>query len=300
MKIGSLFKVEGLVTVVTGGASGIGHALGEAMATNGARVTLLDNNKAALTAAAEDLTSRVKAIGPTLTRNVPQAEHSGLSHQQGRGDDRSVFGAVVDVTDKASLARTFNAIAEREGRIDVVFANAGISGGPGFLGTDGQREPSRAIENISDDLWDRVIETNLSSIFKTIQVAVPHLKRAGGGRIIVTSSISAIKTENYVGAAYVASKAGVAQLVRQAAIELAAYNIQVNAIAPGPCITNIGGGRLHERAAQEFFARLHPNHRMATPEDMQGAALYLASPASRHVNGASIVIDGGFSLGIAD
>jgi NAD(P)-dependent dehydrogenase (short-subunit alcohol dehydrogenase family) len=112
--------------------------------------------------------------------------------------------------------------------------------------------------------------------------------------------VSAIKTENYVGASYVASKAGVAQLVRQAAIELAKHNIQVNAIAPGPCVTNIGGGRLHDKAAQEFFAKLHPNHRMATPADMQGAALYLASPASRHVNGAAIVIDGGFSLGVAD
>ena len=272
MRVADLFKVDGLVVVVTGGASGIGYALAEAMATNGAHVTLLDNNKETLTGAIEKL----------------------------KHDRTSAMSDIADVTDKASLMRAFDAIAEREGRIDVVFANAGISGGPGFLGTDGKREPSRAIENISEELWSRVIETNLSSIFKTIQVAVPHLKRSGGGRIIVTSSVSATKTENYVGAAYVASKAGVAQLVRQAAIELAAHNIQVNAISPGPCITNIGGGRLHDKAAQEFFARLHPNHRMATPEDMQGAALFLASPASNHLNGASIVVDGGLSLGVAD
>jgi NAD(P)-dependent dehydrogenase (short-subunit alcohol dehydrogenase family) len=88
--------------------------------------------------------------------------------------------------------------------------------------------------------------------------------------------------------------------VRQAAIELAAYKIHINAIAPGPCVTNIGGGRLQEKSAQEFFATLHPDHRMATPQDMQGAALYLASPASSHVTGAHIVIDGGFTLGVAD
>jgi NAD(P)-dependent dehydrogenase (short-subunit alcohol dehydrogenase family) len=65
-------------------------------------------------------------------------------------------------------------------------------------------------------------------------------------------------------------------------------------------VTNIGGGRLQDKATQEFFASKHPNHRMATPEDMQGAALYLASPASGHVNGAHILIDGGFTLGVAD
>ncbi len=86
----------------------------------------------------------------------------------------------------------------------------------------------------------------------------------------------------------------------KAAFELANYKIQVNALAPGPCVTNIGGGRLQDKAAQDFFGSQHPSQRMATPEDMQGAALYLASPASRHVNGAHILIDGGFTLGTAD
>lgn len=272
MRVADLFKVEGLVTIVTGGASGIGYALAEAMAENGAIVTILDRDAASLSRAVE----RIKAGGA------------------------QAFAEIADVTDKAQLARVFDAVAARHGHIDVVFANAGISGGPGFLNTENKRDAARDIENFSEELWGRVIETNLSSIFKTIQVAVPHLKRNGGGRIVVTSSVSAIKTENYVSAAYVASKAGVAQLVKQSAIELATYNIQVNAIAPGPCVTNIGGGRLHDETFQRFFATLHPNHRMANPEDMQGAALYLASPASQHVNGASIVIDGGFSLGVAD
>ena len=86
-----------------------------------------------------------------------------------------------------------------------------------------------------------------------MQIA-PHMKDSGG-RIVVTSSVSAIKLEQFVGTVYVASKAGVAQLVRQAAFELAKYKIQVNAIAPGPCVTNIGGGRLQDKAAQDFFAQ---------------------------------------------
>lgn len=272
MKSSDLFSVRGFVTIVTGGASGIGYAYAEVMAENGAIVTVIDRDANALA----PVVAKLKALGS------------------------EAHGEVADVTDKAALERAFDAVAKRHGRIDVVFANAGISGGPGFLNPQNERDPSRAIEALPDDLWDRVMATNLKSCFHTIQIAARHMKKSGGGRIVVTSSCSAEKIEQYVGTIYVTSKAGVAQLVRQAAIELARYDIRVNAIAPGPCITNIGGGRLQDKAAQDFFATLHPNHRMALPEDMQGAALYLASNASRHVNGAHILIDGGFSLGVAD
>lgn len=272
MKAHDLFAVDGLATVVTGGASGIGYACAEVMADNGAIVTIVDRDP-------EGLKSAVAKL------NAAGAE---------------AFGAIADVTDKADLTRAFDAVAKRHGHIDVVFANAGISGGPGFLNAQHARDPQRTIEALPDDLWNRVIATNLTSVFHTIQIAAQCMKQGRGGRIVVTSSISATKTEAFVGTAYVASKAGVAQLVRQTALELAAYNIRVNAIAPGPCVTNIGGGRLQDKATQEFFAQQHPMHRMATPQDMQGAALYLASPASNHVTGIHIVIDGGITLGAAD
>jgi NAD(P)-dependent dehydrogenase (short-subunit alcohol dehydrogenase family) len=112
--------------------------------------------------------------------------------------------------------------------------------------------------------------------------------------------VSAFKLEQFVGTVYVASKAGVAQLLRQAAFELAKYKINVNALAPGPCVTNIGGGRLQDKTAQDFFGTQHPSGRMAVPDDMQGAAIYLASKASDHVTGEHILIDGGFSFGVAD
>jgi NAD(P)-dependent dehydrogenase (short-subunit alcohol dehydrogenase family) len=261
-----------MVTVITGGASGIGYAYAEVMADNGAIVTVVDRDASAL----PPVVDKLKKFGA------------------------QAFGEVADVTDKAALARAFEAVAKRHGRIDVVFANAGISGGPGFLNPQGERDDARAFEALPDDLWDRVMATNLKSCFHTIQLAARQMKKQGSGRIVVTSSCSAEKIEQYVGAIYVTSKAGVAQMVRQAAIELARYNIRVNAIAPGPCITNIGGGRLQDKSAQDFFGKLHPNHRMALPEDMQGAALYLASNASRHVNGAHITIDGGITLGTAD
>jgi NAD(P)-dependent dehydrogenase (short-subunit alcohol dehydrogenase family) len=272
MKIEDLFSVRERVVLITGGASGIGLAYAEALATNGARVVIADIN-------AETLSQAVS----TLTANGGE-----------------VHGETLDVTSKPDLERVMAAVVARFGRIDVVFANAGISGGPGFLSADGTRHPDRALESIPEDLWDRVLKTNLTSVFKTVQAVVPQMKKQNGGRIIVTSSISATKTEIYVGAAYVASKAGVAQFIRQAALELAKFNIRVNAIAPGPVITNIGGGRLKEAEARRPFEKVCPLHEVASPDDLKGAALYLASPASRFVTGAQIVVDGGVTLGEAD
>ena len=272
MKIDRLFSVQGLSVLITGGASGIGFAYAQALAENGARLMIADINQEALDHAVTALT----ALGA------------------------EVAGERVDVTKREDLDRAVANTVVHYGRIDGVFANAGISGGPGFLGPDRTRKPERALEFIPDELWTRVIETNLTSVFRTVQAIVPQMKRQGGGRIIVTSSISATKAEIYVGSAYVASKAGVAQFVRQAAIELAKFNILVNAIAPGPVITNIGGGRLKESEARKPFEIACPLHEVASPDDLKGAAIYLASPASRFVTGAQIVVDGGVTLGEAD
>lgn len=272
MKIAELFDVSELATVVTGAASGIGFACAEAMSDNGARVTLIDANASALDEAVAKL--------------------------QARGND--VRGVVADVTDRAALHRTIDEAAGGYGRLDVVFANAGMSGGPGFLNQDRTRNPARTIESMPPELIDRLLEVNFKSVFTTIQAAVPHMKRTGGGRIIVTSTISTIRAEIFVGMPYVMSKAGLMQLVRQAALELAAHDIRVNAMAPGPFITNIGNGRLQDAATQEFFGRQTPMGRMGRPDDIQGLALFLASAASRYITGEQIVIDGGTTLGSAD
>jgi NAD(P)-dependent dehydrogenase (short-subunit alcohol dehydrogenase family) len=271
LKTADLFSVAGLTTVITGGASGIGRACAEAMADNGGRVTLLDANKDALAEAVAAL----KASG-------------------------DVRGAVVDVTDRKALSSAFDEAASHYGKLDVVFANAGISGGPGFLNQDRSRNPARAIEEIDPELVDRLIEVNYKSVFTTIQASARHMKKTGGGCIVVTSTISTFHAEVFVGVPYVVSKAGLRQLVRQSAIELAAYNIRVNAMAPGPFVTNIGGGRLQNPETQEFFARMTPMRRMGRPQDIQGLALFLASPASAYITGEQIVIDGGTTLGVAD
>ncbi len=272
MRIESLFDVAGLNVAVTGAASGIGYGYAAALADNGACVTLIDIDRSALDDAVNKL------------------------HAQG-GD---VHAECADVTDEDSLRRALDAATARRGRLDVVFANAGISGGPGFLRSDGSRNPDTAIERQSPALWDKVLATNLTSVFRTIRLVTPQMKRQGGGRIIVTSSVSVLKAEAYVSTVYVASKAALLQLVRQSALELARYGILVNAIAPGPVVTNIGGGRLKDAATRVPFEAACPLHRLATPDDLQGAALFLASRASGYVTGTQILIDGGASLGLAD
>ena len=272
MKLEELYRVADLVTVVTGGASGMGLAMAETMAENGANVTLFDLDGEAAERAAALL----------------------------RGRGYAVSAARVDVTDAAALEQAFAAVVARTGRLDVLFANAGISGGPGFLDFDRQRNVPAALEAIDPAFFDRVVSMNLGSIFRTIRAAVPHLKASGGGKIVVTSSISATRVETFVGTSYVASKAGVAQLVRQLAFELAAFGINVNAIAPGPMVTNIAGGRLQNPEVQAAIGRDIPMHRIGVPQDVIGAGLFLASPAARYVTGAEILIDGGITLGIAD
>jgi NAD(P)-dependent dehydrogenase (short-subunit alcohol dehydrogenase family) len=276
VKIAELFGVEGYGVVVTGGASGLGLGFTEALAMNGARVTMLDIDAKRI--AAE--TGRLRAAG------------------------FDVRGTVVDVCDHAALDQAVDEAAAAYGRLDVVFANAGIDSGPGFIGNwvgaDRPRNPAGALESYSDERWNRVIEVNLNGVFATLRAAARHMRPRKSGRIIVTTSLAALKTEAVIGAAYMAAKAGAAHLMRNVALELAADNITVNAIAPGFFITNIGGGHAHNPQTQQAVARSIPMHRVGFPADIAGLALFLASPASAYLTGQQIVIDGGWGLGEVD
>ena len=260
-----MFDVRGKSVIVTGGASGIGRAYSEVMADHGARVCIFDVN--------------AKDLEVVVTEMVSSG-----------GD---VWGQALDVADRARMAAAFDAVANRHGRIDVVFANAGIDAGPGFLSTEGQRIPEGAIDVLDDHHWDRVIEINLSSVYTTVKHAARHMKGTGGGRIIVTSSIAAQINEAIVGTPYMPAKAGVDHFVRQMAMELGAYGILVNCISPGPFMTNIAGGRLKIPADRRAFEAQSLIGRIGDTEDIKGLALYLASPCSSYVTGSQIVIDGG-------
>jgi NAD(P)-dependent dehydrogenase (short-subunit alcohol dehydrogenase family) len=275
-KISELFNVAGFGAVVTGGASGIGLGLTEALAANGARVTLLDIHPQRI----ETETNRLREAG------------------------LDVRGKTVDVTDHKALDAAVDDAAREYGRLDVVCANAGIDSGAGFVGSwvgsERQRVPEGALENYSDERWNRVIDINLNGVFATVRAAARHMKPRKSGRIIITTSLAATHVEGAIGSAYMAAKAGASHFMRCAALELAAYNITVNAIAPGFIVTNIGGGHAHNPEMQKAVGKVIPMHRVGFPEDLQGLALFFASPASGYITGQEVIIDGGWGLGAAD
>ena len=276
MKIADLFKVEGYGVIVTGGASGMGLGYAEALAANGARVTIFDVD--------------------------PQRVETETKRLHGLGLD--VAGLRIDVTDHRALDDAFDAVVRTYGRLDVVFANAGIDPGVGFVGewvgTERVRVAAGALENYADERWNKVIDINLNGIFATVRAAVRHMKPRKSGHIILTTSLAATRVEPAIGAAYMTAKAGAAHFMHCVALEMAAHGITVNAIAPGIFVTNIGGGHAKNPVAQEKFAKMIPMHRVGFPDDAKGLALFLASPASDYVTGQEIVIDGGVGLGTID
>ncbi len=262
MKAAELFDVSGKVTFVTGAAMGIGFGLAEVMADNGAHVVLSDMD------------------GPALEAAVARLKDRNLS----------VEGVVLDVGETEKLHATIDKIVADHGRIDVVFANAGASAGPGFAFGMGY------LHTVERATWDRVIEINLTSVFETVRAASKHMKNQKDGRIVAISSIAGLKSEEMVGYAYGASKAGVINLVRHAARELAEYNILVNAICPGAFMTNIAGGRLKIPEVREQFAAMSLLKRVADVDELKGLALYLASPAGSFMTGVAIPLDGGATV----
>jgi NAD(P)-dependent dehydrogenase (short-subunit alcohol dehydrogenase family) len=276
MNVLSRFDVSGFGVIVTGGASGLGLAYGEVLAAHGARVTLIDVD--------------AEALGAHTDRLV--------------GDGLDVRGAVADVTDHAALDRAIDEAAEHYGRLDVAFANAGIDPGVGFVGAwaggSRPRVEEGAIEHYADERWNRVIDINLNGIFATVRAATRHMRPRRSGRIIITTSLAATTVEGAIGSAYLAAKAGARHFMHAVALELAAYGITANAIAPGFFVTNIGGGHAHNPEVQAVMSKDIPMHRVGRPDDIKALALFLASPASEYITGQEIVIDGGWGLGVAD
>lgn len=259
-----LFDVAGRAYVVTGAASGLGLAISEALAANGARVLLVDRDAARL----DEVASRWGA---------------------------ETTSSAVDVADAGALQYAVDAFVGDNGRVDGLFANAGISGGAGF-GTAAGAVTGR-LQDQDASHWNRVLQINLLGVLNSLQAVVPAMKRMRRGSIVVTASIAGMQAESFVSYSYAAAKAAVIQLVRQSALELAPFGIRVNAISPGYVRTGIGGGRLYDAAVEADLARRIPLGRLGAPHELQGVALLLASDASSYVTGSLIPIDGGALLG---
>jgi NAD(P)-dependent dehydrogenase (short-subunit alcohol dehydrogenase family) len=256
--------LDGRTALITGAASGLGAETARVFAEQGARVVLCDV---------------VDDEGEAVAQSIRDAG----------GDARFVH---VDVQQRDSIDAAV-ALAEQElGGLNAVVANAGILGEASF-------RPSDAV---TDEQWARVIDVNLSGVFRTFRAAIPALRRSGGGAMSATSSIAGVFGVRYR-LAYTATKGGINAIVRGLAAELGPERIRVNAVAPGSMGTNIGRSLGRERSetttdrpGDTFKAAFRPWEGRSAVRDVANVHLFLCSDLSLYVNGETIVADGGFSI----
>jgi NAD(P)-dependent dehydrogenase (short-subunit alcohol dehydrogenase family) len=209
-----------------------------------------------------------------------EGEASAQDVRAAGGDAVFVRADVTSLDDVRALVR---AAVEGWGRLDVMFNNVGVAIG----GSAGEM-------NEAD--WNRVLDVNLSGVWRGMRVAIPEMLRSGGGSIVNASSV-----QGHVGfagwAGYAASKGGVDALTRQAAVEYAPKGIRINAVVPGTILTAMNEGILREVDDPEALLRaweaMHPIGRIGTPEEVAAAVVFLASDESSFVTGESLRVDGG-------
>jgi len=254
----SRFSLRGKVAIVTGGGRGIGKAIAQGFAQAGARVAITSRKMNELEATAAE----VKGFGGEA---FPVQSHLGKME-----DINKMVGTVT----------------ERFGRIDILVNNAGTSPAMG------------SVLDSEERLWDTVINLNLKGLYFVSQAVARIMKKQGHGKIINIASIDGFKPEPGV-SIYSVSKAGVRMVTRAFALELAPFNIQVNAIAPGPISTKMLDSHWFHlppeeaKKQKEAMAQMTPMGRIGEPDEIAGAAIYLASDASSYTTGTEIVIDGG-------
>jgi NAD(P)-dependent dehydrogenase (short-subunit alcohol dehydrogenase family) len=257
-----LFDVRGQVALVTGGASGLGYAFSSVLADTGANVIIADWDANTLKAAVSDLSA-------------------------GGG---KVSGIQLDVSDAAAVRTAVDGIVATHGKIDIAFANAGVARGrPPML-------PEGWLDDMSMTDYHALIDINLHGVVHTVQAAARHMKRARSGSIVTTASTAGLRNDPYTPYSYTIAKAGVVNFTRQAAHDLARWGVRVNAIAPGPFKTHLGGKEPTSAAADEMWSAVVPLGRMGNPSEIRGLALLLASPAGSFMTGGVYPIDGGALL----
>lgn len=254
--------LSGKAALVTGAASGIGRGAALRFSEEGAKVVLAD-----------------------------------LQDEDGRKLEQEIIkngGEAVyvhcDVSLPDDVKRAVETAKQQFGQLNIVYANAGING------------VWTPIEELQPDEWDKTLDINLKGTYLTVHFAIPHLRAAGGGSILITSSVNGNRTFSNAGAsAYSTSKAGQVAFGRMAALELGRYNIRVNTICPGAIHTNIEVQTI-KRDTEEVEVKADIdnseflNAGQGGPQDVADVCLFLASDLSRHVTGVEIYVDGGASL----
>jgi NAD(P)-dependent dehydrogenase (short-subunit alcohol dehydrogenase family) len=252
--------LSGKVALVSGAARGIGRAIADRFAAEGARVVYAD---------------------------IDSAEAGRVAAASGQ------TAITLDVTDEAAIDAAFAAVVAREGRLDILVNNAGIGTGP---------EARVDIDQVQTAQWNEVVQTDLTGVFLMSRAgAAAMIRTQSAGRIInITSVVGLVPLR--LQSAYVAAKAGVANLTKSMALELAKHGILVNAIAPGSTETETWRTWIDDAssAQQALYGRLlsHiPLGRAAKPSEIAHAALFLAAPASSYITGHVLTVDGGWTAG---
>jgi NAD(P)-dependent dehydrogenase (short-subunit alcohol dehydrogenase family) len=245
-------KLDGKVAVVTGGNSGIGLATAKRFAAEGAHVFITGRRQAELDRAAAE-------IGP------------------------NAIAVRADSSDLSDLDRVYELVKDKAGRIDILFANAGVG-------------EFAALGEITEDHYDKIFDINVKGVLFTVQKAMP-LFRDGGSIILNASVVASMGTPAF--SVYSATKAAVRNFARSWILELAGRGIRVNAVSPGPIATpGLDGLGKTEEQSRQFQAGMIagiPLGRLGTPDEVAKAVVFLASDDSSFVNGSELFVDGGFA-----
>jgi NAD(P)-dependent dehydrogenase (short-subunit alcohol dehydrogenase family) len=209
-----------------------------------------------------------------LDLDPDEARHAAA----GLGPDH--LGLGCDVTRRADCQAAVEQVVAHYGGIDVLVNNAGVT-------------QKRGVMEISDEDYERVLDTNLRGVLYMSQAVIPHLKARGGGSITCISSLSALQGGGVFGGShYCAAKAGILGLVRAMALELGPDKVRANGVAPGLILTDFSRGGTSDEYKHEK-ARSFPLRRVGRPDDVAGACLYLASELAAYVTGVTLDVNGG-------
>ncbi len=249
------FRLDGAVAVVTGGSRGIGRAAAEALAAAGARIIIADRDEPAAAAAAEAMSA----------------------------DGTPAQAIAVDISREDQVEALFAEVLRREGRLDVLVNNAGAA----------IRKPATELP-LQD--WDKVVAVNMTGTFLCARAAARHMIAAGrGGAIVNVASIMGLSGGGlYPNISYQTTKGAIVNMTRALAVEWAPQNIRVNAVAPTYVRTEFIAPILANPELVAKIEAMTPLRRLAEPEEVAAAILFLASPAAAMITGHTLPVDGGF------
>jgi NAD(P)-dependent dehydrogenase (short-subunit alcohol dehydrogenase family) len=246
-----MFDLTGRVALVTGGSKGLGKAMARGFAEAGANVIISSRHEAELKVAAAEIAAGTKA---------------------------KVVYFVADMTNRDDVRKLADNALAAMGKVDILVNNAGSN-------------TPQAIDKITDEDWDRIVELNLSSCMALTRALAPQMKERRWGRIIHISSIMGLSSKEQRNA-YSATKSALLGLARASALDLGPFGITVNCLAPGPFLTDLPGTLLSDAEKKSFAVRTALG-RWAEPRELAGPALLLASEAGSYITGAVLVVDGG-------